>query len=115
VSARPLTREDRERAFRRATHGFAGSGDRWARHAETGLTDEQLKDVLAFELGIFGGSCGPGHMDVAYQGAGLKIWAAWHSLNTVQEDPIFQGAATIAMARQLYGIGNPNDTQLALL
>ena len=55
-------------------------------------------------------------MSLAFQAAGLKIWADW---NTVVPDrdrkPIFQGAATIRMAREVYGIIDPTDAQMALL
>ena len=84
--------------------------------AERGLTDEELKTALEYELGIYGGSGGPGDMSLAFQAAGLKIWADW---NTVVPDryckPIFQGAATIRMAREVYGIKDPTDAQMALL
>ena len=45
---------------------------RWAERASTGLTDEELADALAYEIGIFGGSCGPGEIYLIYQRAGLK-------------------------------------------
>ena len=80
-----------------------------------GLTDEQLAEALRYELGIFGGSSGYGDCPaLTYQGAGLKIWAAWEFLNHVTTKPTFQGAATIATARQVYGIPSPEDKQLAL-
>ena len=34
--------------------------------------------------------------------------------NTVTDAPAFQGAVSIATARQVYGIRNPEDKQLAL-
>lgn len=114
MSARPLTYADREWAFRLATSGFDANRHRWAEHAAAGLTDQQLQETLALQLGIFGGSGGPDQMDVAYQGAGLKIWAAWHVLNTVVEAPIFEGAATIAKAREFYSIRDPGNAQLQL-
>lgn len=110
----PLTNDEKLYAFRKATHGFEGSAARWAEHARTGLTDEQLADVLRFEIGIFGGSCGPGEMDLMHQGAGQKIWASWSIVNHVTDPPIFEGAATVAMAREVYGIRDPDDQQLTL-
>lgn len=111
---RPLTHEEKLWAFRRATGGFANAGNRWAEHARTGLSDAHLEEALRYELGIMGGSCGPGQLDIAYQGAGLKIWASWDRINLVQDKPIFAGRATIAMAREVYGIRDPSDRQTSL-
>ena len=113
---RELSQDDKLYAFKKATNGFSQSDGRWRERAARGLTDEELKAALEFELGIYGGSGGPGEMSLAFRGAGLKIWADW---NTVVPDrdrkPIFQGAATIRMAREVYGIIDPTDAQMALL
>lgn len=111
---KPLSQQDKLWAFRKATGGFARSQERWAERARAGLTDAQLEQALKYELGIFGGSGGPNEMDIMYQGAGLKIWAAWDVFNHVKTKPIFQGAATISMAREVYGIADPSNDQLAL-
>ena len=113
MSIKLLSADDRLYAFKRATGGIERAAKRWAERAATGLTDEQLAEALAFEIGIFGGSCGPGEMHLTYQGAGLKIWASWESMNHVTDRPIFEGRATIAMAREVYGIRDPSDTQLS--
>lgn len=112
---RPLTRSEREWVFRRATHGFEGSAARWALHTGTGLTDPELAEALRFELGIYGGSGGPGEISIAFQGAGLRIWGGFETPNTVTDAPLFEGAATIAMARETYGIRDPEDRQLSFL
>lgn len=88
---RELSHEDKLYAFRRATNGFSQSEGRWKERAERGLTDEELKAALEYELGIYGGSGGPGDMSLT-----------------------FQAAATIRMAREVYGIKDPTDTQMAL-
>ena len=62
-----------------------------------------------------GGSGGPDSFSISYQGAGLKIWASWEGINLVTDKPIFESRATIAMARHVYGIPNPDDRQLSLL
>lgn len=110
----PLTRDEIEFAFRRATHGFSGSNERWASRAATGMTDEELAEALRYEIGIFGGQGGPGMLGMSYQGNGLKIWAD-RSIGRTTRKPILSGAATIAMARALYGIRDPGDTQMSLL
>jgi hypothetical protein len=113
MAIRELTAEDRLHAFMRATGGYERSAKRWAQLARTGLTDEELAKALAFEIGILGGSGGPEELSITYQGAGLKIWAGWEIFNHVTEKPIFEGRSTIAMAREVYGIRDPSDTQLS--
>ena len=101
-----------EEAFRTATKALPlWFADQIAR----GMTDDALTKALEQVLGIWGGSCGPGRMDIVHQGAGLKIWAGWHLINHVTEVPVFQGKQTLAMARIIYGIGDPEDRQLPLL
>jgi hypothetical protein len=112
--SRPLTEEDRIKGFIKATSGFARSAERWKERAAKGMTDDELAEALAQELGIFGGSCGPGEPWLTFQGAGLKIWIAWEVKNHVQTRPAFQGRSTIAMARLVYGIEDPANIQLGL-
>ena len=78
------------------------------------MTDEELGSALEWVLGIWGGSCGPGDLDVSFQGSGLRIWASWAIRNHRKDKPLFAGAATIAMAREVYGIANPQDRQMRL-
>ncbi|MGI9377570.1 MAG: hypothetical protein ACR2PC_15980 [Tsuneonella suprasediminis] len=108
-----LTREDIEEAFRRSTNSFAGAAERWAARVQSGLIDEELAQALRYELGIAGGSSGCGSLSVAYQGAGLKIWAAWDVCSLAP--PILEGARTVAFARKYYGIPDPSDEQMKLL
>lgn len=84
---RPLTRADREEAFRLATLALP----KWyANEIAKDITDAALTSALEQVLGIFGGSCGPGRMDVAHQAAGLKIWGGWHFVNHHTEKPLYQ-------------------------
>ncbi len=110
-----LTRTDKRNAFIAATKTTENAAVRWKKRSETGLTDDALKEALRYELGIFGGSskteCRP---SITYQGAGLKIWAGWHTVNHCQEQPIFEGIATMKMAREVFGISDPNDDQQLL-
>lgn len=108
---KPLTHAEKEEVFRLATSGLPRHfGDEIAQ----GMTDDALEEALKSVLGIFGGSCGPESLSVAYQGSGLKIWGGWHIVNHCTEQPIFHGKGTIAMARTVYGIVDPNDRQLGL-
>lgn len=108
----PLTRQEREAAFRQATRCLiAWYGD----ELEKGVTDERLKALLENALGIFGGSCGPGRLHVTHQGAGLKIWASRTVHNHCQMKPVFAGQETVRMAREVYRIPDPFEAQLPLL
>lgn len=40
----PLTRDEIEYAFRRATAGFSGGKERWVERVAIGLTDEELAE-----------------------------------------------------------------------
>ena len=66
----PLTRAVREDVFRIATRSLP---TRYADRIAQGMTDADLTAALATTLGIFGGCCGPGRLDVTFQGAGLRI------------------------------------------
>lgn len=111
---RPLTEADKREGFIRATGCHSGAEQRWAERAVSGLTDKALAEALAFELGILGGSGGPNRLSLTYQGSRLKIWISWEVHNHVTMKPTYEGARTIAMARHVYGIKEPGDTQLAL-
>lgn len=111
---RPLTDADKRDGFMKATGGFSRSKERWAERAARGMTDAELGEALANELGIFGGSGGPGTLDLTFQGAGLKIWISWGVHNHVTMKPTFEGKATIVMGRLVYGIKDPTEIQLAL-
>ena len=108
---RTLTPDDKEQAFIKATRRFP---DRYAEQIAKGMDDTELATALGNYLGISGGSGARGEIDIAYQGAGLKIWASWNTPNSVMDKPIFEGRSTIAMARKVYGIANPDNDQLAL-
>ena len=78
------------------------------------MNDDELAKALAYEIGAFGGSGGPDSLCLTWQAAGLKIWIGWEIINTHEQLPVFQGQATVAMVRELYGIKDPADKQLAL-
>ena len=67
----------------------------------SGMTDPALTSALEQALGIFGGSRGPGRMDVAHQAAGLKIWSGWHIVNYHTKKPVFSGSKTLEVAQNI--------------
>jgi len=108
-----LLPEEKARAFREATSGFA---KRYANQISKGMGDAELKQALTDYLGIFGGYCSPNTLSVAYKGSGLKIWASWDIPNHCTDTPVFEGKATVAMARYIYNIADPSkNQQLSLL
>jgi len=114
-SAAPLSQDEKRKAFLTAVCSFQNAKARWAQRQATGLTDEQLEDALKQELGIFGGSTThDGSPSISYQRAGLKIWAGWCIINHCSEKPLFEGKATIAMAREVFSIADPENNQLRL-
>ncbi|MBK8174848.1 MAG: hypothetical protein IPK66_06135 [Rhodospirillales bacterium] len=108
-----LTEEEKTYAFLKATGGMSGAAQRWRDRAAKGMTDEELAEALAFELGQ-GGSSGPDSLSISQNGAGLRIWASWDVQNIHTAKPVFAGKHSIAKAREVYRIRDPADRQLAL-
>ena len=109
---RPLTKADREWIFRRAT---ASLPRKYGAAIEEGMTDAQLTDALKDILGVFGGRSALGELSFTVMGSGLRIWGGWWVVNHVIEPALYAGKATIAMARETYGIADPDNSQLRLL
>ena len=108
---RQLTEADKTEVFRVATRRLASVCDD---KFPTGMTDAELEQALKLVLGEFGGCGGPNTYSVTYAAAGLRIWGGWHVVNHVQEKPLFAGQTTIAKAREVYGIPDPDNDQLSL-
>jgi hypothetical protein len=53
-------------------------------------------------------------LNVELQCAELKIWSTWESAARTKYPPLFQGDATVRMARVVYGIAGPGMYQLDL-
>ena len=112
---RPLTEQDKETAFVQATSHMIDTLRKRPGGLASGMTDDELSDALRLHLGIMGGRSGPDCISLAYQGAGLKIWASWDWPNMHTDKPLFEGKATIAMARRVYSIPDPDNRQLSFL
>ncbi len=67
------------------------------------MTNAEVEKALQYEIGSEGGGGGPDTPDYWYNVSGLKVWVGWH-VRAHREKPTWQGAATVAMARQVYGI-----------
>jgi hypothetical protein len=81
------------------------------------MTDAELAAALEYELGIEGGASGWPEKGIPanhHKGAGLQIWLSWDFPRCHQQRPTFKGSETVAMAREVYGIRNPDDRQIDL-
>ena len=111
LEQRAFTEGDKTAVFRIATRRLSAlCSDR----LKSGMTSAELEEALKLVLGEFGGSGGPDTYSVTHAAAGLRIWGGWHVVNHVLEKPLFAGKATVAKAREVYGIVDPNDDQLSL-
>lgn len=108
---RSLTPEDKIEVFRIATSGLV---HHFCSRFKAGMSDRELQAALETTLGIFGGSGGPNRLSISYMASGLRIWGGWHVVNHVIERPLYSGQSTIAMARAIYRIANPDNDQLDL-
>jgi len=86
-----------------------GAPSRWTERATRGLTDEQLAEAIKYEFGEMGSHCGE-RVGVTYQGAGLKVWAD-RCIGSRRNEPIVEGQAAVRLAREIYGIPDPEDRQ----
>lgn len=108
-----LTEDNKLAAFLKATCSMRGARERWQERAAKGMSDPELAEALAFEMGE-GGSCGPDSLCIDFNGAGLRIWASWEVQNFHTAKPVYSGKATIAKAREVYGIWDPAERQMSL-
>lgn len=108
---RPVTALDLRAVVSRCTRNLARLySDAIAR----GMTDDELGKALEHVIGIMGGSSARDNCpSIAYAGAGLRIWAHW-DWPDMRHKPVLEGARTIAMAREIYGIADPSNSQLDL-
>lgn len=114
MEKRLLSPDDIIEALKRATNSYQGAEERWQARARQGLTDEQLEEALAYELGTAGGSSGRDILSVEYSRAGLKIWAGWEGTNSYRDRPVLEGKRTMMLAREVYGIADPSDVQISM-
>lgn len=102
----------RREAIRRACASYVGGQDRWATLADTGATDEEIEEMLGIEMGISGGSSGPGCLPECHQRNPPSIWLGEL---TPKGKPTLAGKALIAAVRDVFGIHQKvNEGQLAL-
>jgi len=107
---KPVTPQDKVAAFIAVTPRFFRENQHMF---EEGMSDAEIEFALKDQFGDFGSRGGPDQLHITQQATGLKIWISWYIHNYVREEPALVGDNTIAMAREIYGITNPNDGQMA--
>lgn len=105
---RELTEPDKLFVFIRCTQAMSGAAKRWAERARKPMTDDELHNALAFEIGDCGGGGSPDGPDYHYRASGLRLWGGW-TYPREKDEPVLRDAATIAMARKIYGIKTPEE------
>lgn len=108
---RSVTPKDKVAALKAVTPRFYRENQH---RFEDGMSDMEIEHALKDQFGDFGSRGGPGQLHITQQAACLKIWISWHIHNHVREEPALVGTGTIAMAREVYGIVNYDDGQMAL-
>ncbi|MCG9892583.1 MAG: hypothetical protein MH252_16115 [Thermosynechococcaceae cyanobacterium MS004] len=90
-------------ALLRSLHQVERADKRWSRHQTCGLTDAELKDVIADEYGISGGGSHPEWY--SYQGgADPKFWL---DSITTHGKPTLRGQPLLDRVRELLKIPYP--------
>lgn len=107
---KPVTPKDKVAAFTAVTPRFFRD---YQHMFEGGMSDAEIESALKNQFGDFGSRGAADQLYITYQSSGLKLWVSWHIHNYVQEEPTLFGIRTIAMAREIYGITNPDDVQMA--
>jgi hypothetical protein len=100
--------------LRSALHTYVGAADRWAERIQTGLTNDQLKEAIGYEFGIWGG----GTVDLD------KRWSQYHSggvnpsfkaqdeRNDIEIE--IKGAKLVSAVRVLLNIPPPGQMMLPI-
>jgi hypothetical protein len=83
-------------ALRSSLHSFTEADKRWANHQEKGLSDDCLRQAIAYEFGIGGGSSHP-EWHCHQGGADPKFWLSisQHSKPTLRGKPLLERVRTL--------------------
>lgn len=90
-------------ALLRSLHSFSDAEKRWRKHQKRGLTDAELKEVIADEFGIYGGSTHP-EWHCHQGGADPKFWL--ESISPCGK-PTLRGQPLLERVRELLKIPYP--------
>lgn len=106
--------DEQRHALRRACCHYVGAESRWAALARAGASDAQIIELMNSEMGLGGGSGGPGWLGVYDKGYPPRVWMGEDCFG---EDgkPFLAGAELVHQVRLLFGIHQPApEGQLSL-
>ena len=109
-----FSQDEKRGVFLRAVCSYQGAKKRWEKRSEEPMSDEELEEALKYELGTFGGGGCRDSISIAHQGSGLKIWADRDYANFCLDEPLYQGAQTVKMARLVFNIIDAANLQTDL-
>lgn len=96
--------------FRGALMTHQGAKERWGELRAKGANNEELLCAIRYELGIAGGSCGPGRVRVNYTGG------ARPSISILDDDwnckYVLQGKNLLLAVREYFMIGDGRQPSL---
>jgi len=103
---RPLSVDEIVEAFMRSSHSIANARERWDKRRARGLTDQELKEAIAYEFVVRGGSSGPRQRSIMYNGGSNPV------LEIEKQLPIgkvIKGKDLLTLARKVLAIPTPNE------
>lgn len=98
--------EKQRHALRRACCSYVGADDRWAALASAGASDAQIIELMNSEMGLGGGSSGPGWVPVYSRGNPPRVWMGDHCFAGAGK-PFLVGAELVHQVRLLFGVHQP--------
>lgn len=107
-----LTQDDKNILFLRATQRYEGSAQRWKERADKGLSDQELKDALSFEMGQ--GGMHTTSINLDYNSSGFVVRGyikkdGQRDIKRIRDYPLVcSGNQTVKYARELYQIPYPD-------
>jgi len=107
-----LSQDDKNILFLHATQRYGGSAQRWKERAEKGLTDEELKEALSYEMGQ--GGMMTSKIELDYNSSGFVIRGyvkkeGKRDIEKIRDYPLVcSGNQSVKYARELYQIPYPD-------
>lgn len=116
IDLTPISEKDKRLGLLVAVTRMSESLERWKRRMYQEMSDNQLEEIIRYELGIFGGLSGTDkHPAVEFSRSGLRLWISRGGfMNTVLDEPTIQGKETIDLIRDIFSIKESGIDQYSL-
>ena len=92
--------------FRRSLHSVQDSECRWSERRERGLTDDELREAISCEFGIYGGCGSPRIRGWGEHKGGANPMFRWY-VHGEADEVVLKGKALIDMVRRVLEIPEP--------